>query len=366
MPKRREGPAKNKQTGYYFFDEYIGYAPNKQRVRFSLRTSNPVQARKLWQWEWEERWREHYGIESPKRPQRVYLSDTITEYVEYEKNIKRVKEWRTQENRLDRVSKFWGDVTLDELNRVHLIKLDKYLREQGRSEATINHYFTLLKSLFNYAIHEKKFSNNNPINEIRPYAVDEKRREYSPEELKHILEVAEQLEAEAGSKAQIQRYVKRIILMLLYTAMRLGELINLKWENVKDDKIVLGRTETKQRKKKVIPITGGIQSILNDLKSDSPYVIPLVLSKRGREDVYTKDILKNLRKKTGIPDFDFHTLRHTSATIMVSEALGKGVGIKDIMEILGHSRSETMLKYQHSDFQRKKKALEILEEKTKR
>jgi len=364
MPRRREGPIRNKQTGYYFFDEYIGYAPNKHRIRFSLRTSNPVQARKLWQWEWEERWREYYGIESPKRPQKTLFRDMIEEFVKYEKDIKRVREWQTQENRLFKIFDLWGDVALDEIKREQLIGLDRYLRSIDRSEATINHYFTLLKSLFNYAIKEKRFAGDNPISEIRPYAVDEKRREYSPEELKIILEIAEQLEQEAGKKAQIQRYIKRIILLLLYTAMRLGELINLRWENVKSDKIELGRTETKQRRKKVVPITSGIQTVLDDLRSDSPYVIPLILGKNGRKDIYTKDILAAMRKRTGINDFDFHTLRHTASTIMVTEALGRGVGLKDIMEILGHSRSETTMKYLHSDFERKKIAMEILEKKT--
>lgn len=311
MPKRREGPTRNKATQYFFFDEYVGFAPNKKRVRFSLRTQDPLKAEWLWEQEYKKRWSEYYGIESPKRPQRVYFNDMITEYVEYEKNIKRVREWKTQENRLFKVSTLWGSVTLDEIKRDHLVELDKHLRFVDRSETTINHYYALLKSLFNYAIKEKKFVGDNPINEIRPYPVDEKRREYMPEELERILEAAEQLEAEASPRAQIQRYVKRIILLLLYTAMRLGEVVNLKWDNVKDNKIVLGRTETKQRKQKVVPITRGIQAILDDLRSDSPYVIPLILSKRGREDIYTKDILKSLREKTGIPDFDFHTLRHT-------------------------------------------------------
>ena len=366
MPKRREGPAKSRSTGYYYFDQFIGFAPNKKRVRFSLRTKDPLKAQWLWEQEYKRLWSEYYGIESPKRPQCVYFSDMIKEYVEYEKNIKRVREWQTQENRLLKASKLWGDVTLDEISRDHLIELDRYLRKEKRSEATINHYMTLLKSLFNYAIKEKMLTKDNPVNEIRPYTVDEKRREYSPEELKTILEVAEQLEATAGKKAQIQRYIKRIILLLLYTAMRLGEVINLKWENVKEDKIVIPRTETKGRKKKIIPITSGIRAVLGDLRSDSPYVIPLVLSDGGREDVYTKDILKDLRDGTGIKDMDFHTLRHTASTIMVSEALGRGVGLKDIMEILGHSRIETTMKYQHSSFERMKKAVEILEEKTKK
>jgi len=32
MPKRREGPVKNKQTGYYFYDEHMGFPPDKKRL----------------------------------------------------------------------------------------------------------------------------------------------------------------------------------------------------------------------------------------------------------------------------------------------------------------------------------------------
>ncbi len=369
MPRRREGPTKHKISKIWFFDEYIGFAPNKKRVRFSLRTKDPLKAEWLWEQEYKRLWREYYGMESPERPQRVYFVDMITEFVNFERDIKRVREWQTQENRLKRTSALWGDITLDEIKREHLVGLDRYLRSLKRSEATINHYMTLLKSLFNYAIREKKFAGDNPINEIRPYPTDEKRREYSPEELKIILEVAGDLEAEsAGRKVQLQKYIQRVVLLLLYTGMRLGEVVNLRWENVKEDKIVIPRTETKGRKKKVIPITAGIRIILEDLRSkggENPHVIPIILSKGGREDVYTKDLLDAFRERTGIEDFDFHTLRHTASTIMVSQALGRGVGPKDIMEILGHSRLETTMKYLHSDFDRKKLALEILEEKTK-
>jgi len=36
MPRRREGPTRNKQTGYYFFDEYVGIEKDK---RVNLQTS---------------------------------------------------------------------------------------------------------------------------------------------------------------------------------------------------------------------------------------------------------------------------------------------------------------------------------------
>jgi len=189
---------------------------------------------------------------------------------------------------------------------------------------------------------------------------------YSPTEITRILEAAEKVEREAWPHTMLQKYVKRIILLLLYTGMRPGEVINLRWENIKVDKIVLKRTETKQRREKVIPLTGGIKAVLDSLRADESgeYVIPRRRDQRITSSQSTKTALAKMRKVSGIKDFDFHSLRHTASTIMVSQALGKGVGLADIMEILGHSKIETTMKYLHSDFGRMKKAMKILEKST--
>jgi len=36
MPRRREGPVKNKQTGYYYLDIFVGFGPDKKRIRFRI------------------------------------------------------------------------------------------------------------------------------------------------------------------------------------------------------------------------------------------------------------------------------------------------------------------------------------------
>ncbi len=50
---------------------------------------------------------------------------------------------------------------------------------------------------------------------------------------------------------------------------------------------------------------------------------------------------------------------------MVSEAQGRGVGLADIMKVLGHSKVETTPRYLHEDLGRMRKAVEIVEEKTR-
>jgi len=373
MPKRREGPRRDKKTGFYYFDEYVGLGDDKKRIRFSLKTRDPDKARWRWEQEYRKHWSKYYGIESPATISRVSFSELAEDFVDYERTVKKVKEWETMENRLRIIQECWGDIALNDITRDRLVELDKHLRtlpitdeRKGRSEATINHYFGLLKTFFNFAIRTKRYSGENPIKEIRPYTVEEKRREYTPEELERILDAAERIESECRKSAKLQKYTKRIILLLLYTGMRIGEVLNLKWENVKDNKIVLKRTETKQRKEKVIPMTDGIRKVLESLQDKrrtDGYVIPM--GGRGKE-IDTTEMIRKIRKHSEIQDFIFHNIRHTASTIMVSEALGRGVGLADVMRILGHSQVSTTMRYLHPDFSRMKKAMQVLERKAKK
>lgn len=256
-----------------------------------------------------------------------------------------------------------GKGRLQDIGRPHFKELDKALREtRGVTPYSANHYFGLVKTLFNYAIAQGKHPGPNPVKDVKPYVVDRKRRSYSTEEIKKILEAAEKVEKEARAPEDITACAKRFILLLLYSGMRFAEAVNLRWSNIQRDRIALQRTETKQRREKVVPITPGIRAVLNTLPKGKPedFVFPI---RRHGDRVYVRWILGRIREFSGIPDFEFHGLRHTAATIMVSEAQGRGVGLADIMKVLGHSRVETTLKYLHEDEARMRKAVEIVEEK---
>lgn len=115
---------------------------------------------------------------------------------------------------------------------------------------------------------------------------------------------------------------------MLYTGMRIGEVLNLKWENIQEDKIVLKRTETKQKKEKVIPLTDSIQEILGQFKDGrkkNGYVVPLRRRSGTMRAGWANSVIRKIRKYSGIEDFIFHNIRHTASTIMVSEALEKAL-----------------------------------------
>ena len=363
-PKRREGPTLNTTTRYYYFDEKIGFRPDVRRVRFSLKTKDPEKARWLWEREYRKQWRQYYGEADPEKPRQILFNQISEEFINYERDIKKVKTWKTVRDRLFIIGSHWGNVTINSINSDRLAELDSFLHRRGLAPKTINDYMGILKTMCFYAV-RKKYLTENPIKEVKPYTVNEKRREYSPDEIRRILAAADRIEKEARENTVLQPYAKRIIYLLLYTGMRLGELLNLKWDNVQGDRIVLRRTETKQRKEKVIPLTSGISTILGHLRAkNSLFVIPRKATAHITSSGSTISILRKFRKYSQIEDFDFHSLRHTAASIMVSNALGKGVGIADIQKILGHSRVETTLRYIHSDFGRMQRAMEVLEEKT--
>jgi integrase len=363
MPRHREGPTKNQQTGYYYFDQYVGLGPDRRRLRISLGTKDPARAQWLWEQEYKRRWSDHYGLKTHKTTAPIKFSDAIKEFIAYERDVKRVSEWKIFEKRLEIVSRIWGIVRISDLGREHIAALDKALREKrGVSPYTINHYFGLLKTFFYWAIGQEKHSGPNPMKEVKPYVVDRRRRSFTPEEIRKIIAAAEKIETLPRAR-DITLYANRLVKLLLYTGMRFGEAVNLRWENVHEDKIALKRTETKQRKEKVIPITAGIRAVLDTIPrgAQTDFVFPFRRRASGR--VYQKWILEKIREHSGVKDFEFHGLRHTAATLMVSEAQGRGVGLADIMKVLGHSRVETTLRYLHEDESRMRRAVEIVEEK---
>ena len=168
------------------------------------------------------------------------------------------------------------------------------------------------------------------------------------------------------------------ILVSLYTGLRIGELLSLKWEkvNTKDKLIYIETTTCKisQNHKTIdlvdspktnssirqIPITPFLNKILSELKNyqqnKSEYVISKSLGKKIDVRTYQSSF-ERLLKKLNIKHYGFHSLRHAFATRL----LENNIDIKTISELLGHSSpSITLNRYVHTNLQNKIKALQIL------
>lgn len=134
--------------------------------------------------------------------------------------------------------------------------------------------------------------------------------------------------------------------------MRKGEILNLKWSNIKERYIEL--LDTKSGKPRNIPISETLKNVLNNLPQNTEYVFPNQLTGKPYSDI--KKAWNKALKETDIKDFRFHDLRHTVATRMVE----KGIELLVVKDILGHSMIETTMRYAHPVPARKQAAIDVL------
>ena len=170
------------------------------------------------------------------------------------------------------------------------------------------------------------------------------------------------------------------ILLSLYTGLRLGEVLALKWQNldIKNKLIYIDKSvgsisqnhktltiessPKTQSSIREIPISKKLLDLLKVLRqyNSTDYVIVSHNEKQIQSRAYQKSF-ENLLKKLNIKHYGFHSLRHTFATRL----LENGVDIKSISELLGHSSPTiTLNRYVHTNLQNKRKAMEILTKKS--
>lgn len=169
------------------------------------------------------------------------------------------------------------------------------------------------------------------------------------------------------------------ILLSLYAGLRIGEVCALQWKNIDiKEKIIhihstiirVNNTENDNTQKTVlmidkaktsssmrdIPIASNLIPLLDKFKADdSSFVLTgtvSFLSPRTFEYKFHKTL-----HNCGIERINYHALRHTFAT----RCIERGVDVKTLSEILGHSDVATTLRtYVHSSMELKKMQIEKL------
>lgn len=151
-------------------------------------------------------------------------------------------------------------------------------------------------------------------------------------------------------------HLKPIIYTALYTGMRKGNLLSLKWENIDFINNTINikvKDKNKEGGKNLsIPMIQKLKDILLSIQRESEYVFTY----NGQPINDIKRSWRTALKNANIPYTNFHTLRHTSATWLLKET----GNIKLTQQILGHADIKTTAKYAHVLDQEKRQALENL------
>lgn len=288
------------------------------------------------------------------------FKELADEYLKYSKLNN-----RSYKSRVGRVKKFvalWGNKQLKDISAMDIEKYKKVRKEdivrpekvidgvklpaKYVTNTTVNRDIEILRKMFNLAI-ENEWLNKNPCKYVKKLRVDNKIERYlTPEEEIRLLNAC---------KGRYS-YLKPIIIFALNTGMRKGEILNLTWKCVdfQNNKIIL--LETKNGKKREVPINSVLLSLLEKMKENQccEYVFANPETKTKYSDL--KRAFNNVCKISGVKNFRFHDLRHTAATRMV----GSGVSITIAKEILGHSDIHTTMRYAHAITEQALNAVEIL------
>lgn len=248
-----------------------------------------------------------------------------------------------------------------------LYKAGNLSTEKGLSNNSIAQITSVLKSIFKFA-KKKKLIKYDLANDLECKGSDA------------VIETLTEEEQRRLEKYIIKKKDPRLygVLIALYTGIRIGELLALKWENVdlKDKTLTIKETQCVINKlghidntpktdagRRIVPFPLALLPYLKELKQiSSEYVLTNRRNSFIKIRAYQKSFTSIL-EKLKIKHKGFHSLRHTFAT----RAIESGADIKTLSEILGHSSPTITLRtYVHSSSKQKKRLSEKVGERLKK
>lgn len=209
--------------------------------------------------------------------------------------------------------------------------LDPYMKQ---SHSTISKHKQLITQMSAWAMREELITTNFAKFVRIPENVKKEKEIFSDSDI-------EKLEEDGGEAA-------KIVLMLIYTGMRIGELFSLQLENYHETYVV-GGEKTEAGRNRVIPIRpegrGYFQYFAS--RADGPLLLSGYTGQKIPNNFRKRDYYP-LLDRLGIERKTPHATRHTYA----SRARRAGVPPEILQKILGHANYSTTANiYVHTDIE---------------
>lgn len=265
-----------------------------------------------------------YGIE--ENQYNALLSEIINDYNLY----KETKYARPHE--FDYVTERFYKMTGNKMaNEIILNDFLKYqnIRAKEVKASTVNREMDCIKRMFSLAKQNRKIR-FNPCEDVEDLrAENPEERFLTKDEEIALLKVANPA-------------MRSMIIVAIYTGMRTGEILNLKWTDVFFNERYLLARNTKNGKPRRLPMMSKVKNEISAQPRISEYVFTSSKTMTKYKDI--KSTFARTVERARIPHITFHKLRHTTA----SRLNALGVDIVTIQRILDHCDLNITRLYTHT------------------
>lgn len=269
-----------------------------------------------------------------------------------------------------------GDFKMPDITPASITALLLSMQAQGKAQSTCVKVYTILHSLFRMAFMADVVL-QNPMDKV--------------ERPKSRKDEAQGQDVEAYTVAEVQRIIdgleqeplkwRAYMRLLIDTGVRRGEACGLQWKDVNfpENTITISGNlcYTPQRgvyldtpkngHSRTIDVDPDVMLLLRKLRAEQTVVGTYVFTQKGSaEPIHPQSptrYMKRFSARYGVPDLHPHKLRHTFASI----AITNGADVASVSEKLGHSdKAVTLRMYTHADQEAIKRAGNVFREAIKK
>jgi len=218
-----------------------------------------------------------------------------------------------------------------------------------RSNRTVNIEMEFLRRIFNKAVKWEMLERNPfDVGEDLFYKDTIKReRALTEDEVKRLIDAC-------------PGYLKPIVITAIYTGLRKGDILSLKWKDVDLERGLIRLLEQKTGKTRNIVLNSDMKSLLQSLPVRGEYVFP---NKHGKPFKDIKRSFQTALKDAGIEQRKdrrekvvFHTLRHTCISLLTE----KGADTTMVKNYVAHASEEMTERYTHLSEEYARRTADIL------
>ena len=266
-----------------------------------------------------------------------------------------------------------GSKKLPDITSAQITSLLVDLQTAGKAHASCVKVYAVLNSVFKSAFLDDSITSNPMLKVQRPKPRKDEKDDSKSAEAYTIGEVKALFAALDNEPLKWRAYIR----LLVDTGVRRGEACGLQWADIDfaDGTITISRNlvytpaagvyvdTPKNGKARIVPASPALLKLLQKLRDEQSHscMSQWVFTQEGSPDPMHPDsptrYFKNLGKRCGMNELHPHKLRHTFASL----AITNGADVASVSETLGHSdKAVTLRMYTHASDESKKRAASIV------